>query len=190
MLITLRIPALDIIIAPTVLDMAKRAGFSSTGMRKCGRTGDGWVSTRVPDQIPDLNKALRILDGVNLYTMRGAVAAGLQVPDTYSLHRQGLLRYQAEPTGREWWQTWLDNVTEGEGDCEDLASHQSSFEQLHGVPSRSECIRSGRRIYHAITRLPDGQIEDPSMPLGLDRIRAERRLARAFEAARKGPDDE
>lgn len=189
MLITLRIPALDIAITPAVLSQCQRAGFASTGMRKCGRSGDAWVSTRVPDTIPDLNKALRILDGVNVHTMRAASMMGITVPSVYDLHRQGLLRYQAEPTGREWWQTWLDNVTEGEGDCEDLASHQSSFEQLHGVPSRSECIRSGRRIYHAITRLPDGQIEDPSMPLGLDRIRAERRMARALESARTVDDE-
>jgi len=137
--------------------------------------GDRWVYVRVPDQKPDLDRMLAIHQRLNVITMRDAARRGVRIPTPYQLHAIGRLCYKPEPKGREWWQTWVDNIREGEGDCEDLASHEASHDEaILGVPSVAECIRSAPRVYHAIVRKPDGRISDPSMPLGLWWYRRER----------------
>jgi hypothetical protein len=131
--------------------------------------GDTWVRAEIPNQPDHLRRALGVLDGLNRTLMLDASMRGEHVPSVYELSSAGRLRYVPEPQGREWWQTYRDNINEGEGDCEDLASHQSQWNTLFGgVPSFTDTYRSGPNIYHAIVRrLPDRTKEDPSMPLGL-----------------------
>ena len=67
------------------------------------------------------------------------------------------VRYQREPFGREWWQTALDNFTEGEGDCEDLASHRAAeLNVFDGEPARTIAMHTGERSFHAVVRRADG----------------------------------
>lgn len=145
-----------------------------------------WVSITVPNAQAALNRALRILDGLNATLMIDATRRGVTVPSAYDLAARGLLRYKAESMGREWWQTFVDNFAERAGDCEDLASHTAQHNRLfRGLNCWSECVRSSPTVYHAIVRHSDGSIEDPSMPLGLWRIRDDRDRAFAEERNRE-----
>lgn len=77
-------------------------------------------------------------------------------------------------------------------DCEDLAGHRAAEHRIApalamGIeaalamfgapaiiagclyPARAVCKRTGKRMYHAIVRHPDGTIEDPSRALGMRR---------------------
>lgn len=177
MIVSLRmLPSFSSTANAIVRDGVRATGFDTWSKRD--DDGMRWVYVRVPDGKPTLDRMLRVLQRLNVQTMREAIARGVRIPSVYELHAIGKLQYVPEPKGREWWQTWIDNILEGVGDCEDLATHESSRDEVSGVPSQSECIRSAPRVYHAIVRKPDGRIDDPSMPLGLWKYRLARRLRR------------
>lgn len=71
-------------------------------------------------------------------------------------------------------ENWNDIPTvlsKGWGDCEDLACWRIAEHLINGVqalPYVTWRVPSGSRtIYHALVRLPDGRIEDPSRALGM-----------------------
>lgn len=176
MRITLRVPN-----HPTPMAIVER-GIRETGFRVRWRDGEGgarWAIVDVPDDIASLNRMLAVGQRLNSSLMRAALARGVRIPSVYELHKLGQLAYVPEPPGREFWQTWLDNLVRRDADCEDLAMHEASRnEVLFNNGARAECIRSSPRVYHAIVRHVDGRIEDPSMPLGLWKYRLERKLRR------------
>lgn len=123
----------------------------------------------IPDTPAALNQALEGLVRVNVAMLIAAIRAGRPVPPLYDLG----IRYKREPVPREWWQTVADNIVEKTADCEDLASHLSAQYRVAGMlagipfPARAVCIRTGPKSYHAIVRMPDGSIQDPSRVLGM-----------------------
>jgi hypothetical protein len=149
--------------------------------RMTSRGGVSWVSMPVGHTKPALDRALAALVKINELLMDAWSVNGLRVPSVYDCARAGL-KYKPEPTGREWWQTWIDNAEELEGDCEDLASHQAAWYRHNGMPARATCRRTGKRVYHAIVEHPGGVVEDPSLPLGLAEWRARRAALRARKA--------
>lgn len=162
MQIELRIPHGD----PEALDLAL-SGLRAFGVRKAA-TGDRfpgvWLVANVPNVRRELARALSVLHKLNVLFLRRLQARGVPVPPLYDSG----IRYQREPDGREWWQTVLDNHREGEGDCEDLATHRSAELEVHaGEFAAPIAIKSGRRTYHAQTERGDGSIEDPSARLGM-----------------------
>lgn len=82
------------------------------------------------------------------------------------LYRAGV-RYRRERPGQEAWRLPSQVAASGYGDCEDLAIWRTAELQREGIPARFEVIRAGPRLWHAVVRLPDGRIEDPSKRLGM-----------------------
>lgn len=146
--------------------------------------GEWWLRFHVDDTPPALNHALEALVRLNTTLMRAWMAQGHAVPNVYQLAALSGFRYKPEPKGREWWQTWIDNVAERSGDCEDLAGHQAAWNRaVLGVPAWARTKKTAPRVYHAIVEHLGGVVEDPSLPLGLAEQRARRRAARARKAA-------
>lgn len=83
-----------------------------------------------------------------------------------SLYRAGV-RYQRERPGYEAWRLPSQVRASGYGDCEDLAIWRVAELRARGVPARFDVVRAGPRLWHAVVRLPDGTIEDPSKRLGM-----------------------
>lgn len=153
-------------------------GLDALGVPRVVSRGTGsWVSMRVDNNKRALNQALEALVRINVLLMRAWRELGRPVPSIYDAAREGF-RYVQEPQGREWWQTWLDNVATLEGDCEDIACHQAAYYRLNDLPASATTKRTGRTVYHAVVRHPGGAIEDPSLPLGLAEWRMRRALAR------------
>jgi hypothetical protein len=150
-------------------------GLSLVGQPDVSRArGSVWLAMPVADKPEALDQALEALTRINVLLMRAWQARGHRVPSVYELSALRGFRYKPEPRGREWWQTFVDNIGEGSGDCEDLASHQAGYYRVNGLPADAVARRTGRRMYHAVVRHVGGAIEDPSLPLGL----AEWRLRR------------
>lgn len=144
------------------LQLARR-GFARLGVTSREREKhDGrWFAVQVPER--KLDGALGVLQGLSELQLSRAAMAG-PVPSLYGAG----VRYQREPLGREWWQTAHDNFSEGEGDCEDLASHRAAeLNVFHGEPARTIAVRTGARSFHAVVERADGSIEDPSLALGM-----------------------
>jgi len=112
--------------------------------------------------------------------LRGLVAANLVIlkrnPRLPSLYESGV-RYAREPRGDECWKTYDQVLRAGRGDCEDLAAARSAELIKVGVMAWPEVIRTGRKRFHAVVRLPDGSIEDPSLKLGMQPPQRRRRRA-------------
>lgn len=90
-------------------------------------------------------------------------------PDTPSLYGSGV-RYAREPIGREVWQGIAAASRAGLADCEDLACWLAAEYRARGVAARPvfySRLRGGLLVYHIVTMLPDGTIEDPSRRLGM-----------------------
>lgn len=151
---------------------------------------------KVPNHPVALRAALLGLTNLNVVTMRAVKARGHRIPSAYEagvtfrpderrarakelwLRTRGpeSLVWVAEPPGREWWQTWIDNLAESEADCEDIAAHQAAYYIVeHGIPCSVDVVPTGHRTFHAVVRWPDGTIEDPSLVLGMPDPRDRRR---------------
>ena len=115
----------------------------------------------VPDLPAALNAALEGLVLVNVALLVAALQNGTPIPPLY---KQGV-RYEREPSKREWWQTIADNLVELTGDCEDLAGARAAEWRVAGMlagvryPARAVAIRTGHTTYHAVVRHPNGTIE-------------------------------
>ncbi len=178
MRITIRVPS-----HPLALQSAW-SGLAGIGEPDIERGGGAWwLHMRVEDKPPALNRALEVFVRINVLLMRAWQARGHQVPSIYELAAGGF-RYKPEPRGREWWQTFVDNIDEGSGDCEDLAGHQAGFYRAElAIPARAVTKKTGAHVYHAVVEHPGGAIEDPSLPLGLAEYRMRRRQQRQQRSA-------
>jgi hypothetical protein len=156
------------------LNLARR-GFAQLGctMKERDRHDGRWLAVQVPER--KLDGALAILQSISELQLARMTGYGRLVPTLYSAG----IRYQREPVGREWWQTAIDNFSEREGDCEDLASHRAAeLNVLEGEPARTIAVRTGARSFHAVVQRADGTIEDPSAALGMLAPRRRRRFGR------------
>jgi hypothetical protein len=89
-------------------------------------------------------------------------------PDSLPLYQSGIV-YQPE-FGTEEWQDIPTTFERGFGDCEDLAAHISAEFRMKGINSqpylRMQMHNNSFRI-HALAQMPTGEIEDPSLKLGM-----------------------
>jgi hypothetical protein len=88
-----------------------------------------------------------------------------QVPPLY----QAGVRYQRED-GTEIWKPAPRVFSDRFGDCEDLAAWRAAELRLAGeMDARAIAIRlrSGSRVWHAVVQRASGDIEDPSVILGM-----------------------
>lgn len=92
-------------------------------------------------------------------------------PETPRLYAAGI-PYVAEPPGEERWQDVPTTIKRGRADCEDLAAWRAAELRVReGVPAttgiRWRRMPDGSYRYHIVVEHPDGQIEDPSLVLGM-----------------------
>lgn len=121
------------------------------------------ISLNIPANRAALTAALSGLVAVNRVYLS-------EHPRTPPLYRAGV-RYVAELKKREKWLTIPQVIAAGKGDCEDLACWRAAELQALGIGAKAEVIRSGPKLFHAIVRLPDGSVEDPSVKLGMKKRR-------------------
>jgi hypothetical protein len=138
----------------------------------CGGSLRPWAPLVVP---PALNKRvlaimLQALCALNEDYLR-------EHPQTPSLYRAGVW-YEQEPRGHEQWLSipWiLMRRDSGRGvDCEDLACYRIADLRVRGgEPSAAPYVtdhvdRNGQLTYHIRVRRKSGEIEDPSLNLGMN----------------------
>jgi hypothetical protein len=72
--------------------------------------------------------------------------------------------YRLEPPGEEVWKLAHDVISDGWGDCEDLAAWVAAGHRVTGrdEDARVVLIKTGVNKLHAVVLLGDGAIEDPS----------------------------
>lgn len=109
-----------------------------------------------------------------LFLMNALVSANILILTEYSrtfpeLYKSGV-RYRPE-RGTEIWRDCSTVLNDGYGDCEDLASWLCAEYRVAGIAAQPYI--KWRRVeddlrYHAVVRLPDGRIEDPSRALGMN----------------------
>lgn len=87
--------------------------------------------------------------------------------------------YEREPAGQEEWQTIPAVLTQGSGDCEDLAAWRVAELQTLGalnipggdrgarIITKTKRLPTGKLLIHVLVRRGDGSIEDPSLMLGM-----------------------
>lgn len=103
---------------------------------------------------------------VNVEFLRMMRRKGIKVPRLYD----GDVVYRREESTEDWKD--IPNILrDGYGDCEDLACFRIAEYQFRGIKAlpyvtwRSD--GPSRTILHAVLKLPDGRIEDPSRALGM-----------------------
>lgn len=87
------------------------------------------------------------------------------------LYKSGV-KYTPEK-GTEEWLTIPYVLSAGKGDCEDLAAWRAAEYIVAGIPAKPDVrarLVNGVWRAHAIVRLPDGRIDDPSIKLGMKGI--------------------
>jgi hypothetical protein len=92
-----------------------------------------------------------------------------QHPNTPSLYDTKAI-YVPE-RGTEIWQDIPNVIKAGSGDCEDLACWRVAELKYAGIAARPYIKWRKKKnswIYHAVVRLPNGKIEDPSLALGMN----------------------
>lgn len=82
------------------------------------------------------------------------------------LYKSGV-RYAREPLGSEVWQTALETLEKGFGDCEDLVAWRCAELRCAGEDATPyvKDVRPGLR--HCLVRRANGALEDPSRALGM-----------------------
>lgn len=116
----------------------------------------------------DIERGRKIL----LYFMESLTNANVLIlrdyPDIPKLYESDVI-YQIED-GTENWKDIIRIIQDGFGDCEDLACWRCAEYRAAGIAAHPYIkwrrLESGMR-YHAVVRLPDGKIEDPSKALGM-----------------------
>jgi hypothetical protein len=90
-------------------------------------------------------------------------------PRTPRLYASGVVYREERDT--ECWNDIPTVLSLGWGDCEDLACWRIAEHLIGGVQAMPyitwRTVPSSRTVYHALVRLPDGRIEDPSRALGM-----------------------
>lgn len=126
------------------------------------------VTIEVPNDPVILEALLEAMTGINATIIsRGSEVLGAErFPQLYDTP----VIYKREPPGREEWQTVIQNLRRGRGDCEDLATHRAAeLRVFEGEPARAVVRRTGPRTIHALVERADGTLEDPSRVLGMRR---------------------
>lgn len=97
--------------------------------------------------------------------IREALQRGAPLPAIYA---SGVV-YRREPPPLEEWTTPEETIRRGWGDCEDLAIWRAAELQESGEdPDAIVAIkRSAGAVWHAQVRRGSGEIEDPSLKLGM-----------------------
>jgi hypothetical protein len=112
---------------------------------------------------------------VILWMMEALTRANQQLLEQYGdeipLLYAAPVRYEAE-ADEEQWQDIRHILKSGSGDCEDLACWRTAELRVKAGLNAGPYIKwrrgpEGNMIYHALTRWPDGRIEDPSLALGM-----------------------
>lgn len=116
------------------------------------------VTIRVPTSIAAMEAVVEGLAALNFRAMHTAVLGGGGFPPLYE---SGIV-YRREPPGSEEWQSAIDLMRTGEGDCEDLSAYRVGELRTLGEPATVAIIRNPSGSYHAVVRREDGSIEDPS----------------------------
>lgn len=118
------------------------------------------VRLQVP--VVALEAALEGLVAVNAAILWHLRERGLDLPDLYDTD----VVYRREHGRVEQWQTYVDVLRAGAGDCEDLAAARAAWLRVfEAEPARAVIRRTGRRTWHAIVARADGSFEDPSRVL-------------------------
>ncbi len=116
----------------------------------------------VPASERALKSLLRTLTGINVLILN-------EHPEIPDIFKAGV-RYKPEHH-TEHWQDCLTTWRLGHGDCEDLASwYCAQLRVRHGikaVPTATVRQLGQRTIYHALVKLPNGKLVDPSRMLGM-----------------------
>lgn len=81
----------------------------------------------------------------------------------------GSVVWQPEPPGAERFDHARRVLARGWGDCDDLAPWQAASYRVTGVDKKAKAIvvKSGPNRWHAVVRLSDGSIVDPSVTAGM-----------------------
>lgn len=101
-----------------------------------------------------------------------------QHPRTPLLYDAGV-SYEREPPGQEEWQTIPSVLKSRVGDCEDLAAWRTAELQWRAarrlpggdagarIITKTKELPGGRKLIHVLVRRGNGNIEDPSLILGM-----------------------
>lgn len=124
----------------------------------------------IPTSAEAYDAAIEGLTRIDEAIIEGGSVDGAPFPRLY----ESGARYRTEP--REVWRHAQDVVSEGWGDCEDLAAYRAAELRVSGEDegARVKTYKTGPRRYHAIVERGDGTLEDPSAALGM-KIPANRR---------------
>jgi hypothetical protein len=116
----------------------------------------------VPIRRADLTRALELGTRAAVAQLRAAARAGRPLPPIYA---SGVRYMRADPHER--WQTPMETLRRGGGDCEDLAMWRAAELRVNGERARVVWRRTGPRVLHAVVQRGHGRIEDPSRRLGM-----------------------
>jgi hypothetical protein len=159
------------------------------------------ITMRVPDHPATLNAALEGLVRVNVGQLIALGVQGIRLPTLYTSgirygeEPPGREWWQTVADNFSELEKYKGTKKKSTTDCEDLAGHRAAelrclplwlcaeqelpdvaaalaSGELAGIPARAVCIRTGKRVYHAVVKWPDGSIEDPSRRLGMKPPRA------------------
>jgi len=113
----------------------------------------------VPTSAANFSAALEGLTSLNEQLLRAA-------PGTPPIYSAGV-RYDAAAGNK--WRTAMDVLQSGKGDCEALAPWRAAELRVSGEDPLAHVFvyPSGKSKFHAIVMRGDGQLEDPSIELGM-----------------------
>jgi hypothetical protein len=126
----------------------------------------------VPGTIPQADMAAALDAALEASTASQVplIATGRVPPFEHALRRYGI-RWKPEPPGDEHFDSAQTVMLRGWGDCDDLAPWHAASLRAEGVDDGAHAFvrRSGPQRWHALVRLSDGTIEDPSRWAGMGR---------------------
>lgn len=115
------------------------------------------IRLRVPATREGLLRILAYLVSANRAYLR-------RHPRTPSIYDSGV-HYRREP-GHEQWKTIPEIISDGYGDCEDLACWLIAELRQKGIKAKPHLTKK-RALWHVRVRMPSGIIVDPSKTLGM-----------------------
>lgn len=118
------------------------------------------VQLQVPAEAPWLNKVLAL--GVEL--AKDDLRRHPQLPRLF----RARVRYaRTDDLGFENFALPSQVYRKGWADCDQLSVWAAAALQLRGIAARAVVRRSGPGLWHAVVRMPNGRILDPSRRLGM-----------------------
>lgn len=100
---------------------------------------------------------------LNRLDFRALKSRGRAMPPLY---KSGV-RYAKEPWPRECWQTAVQTLAQGYGDCEDLVGWRVAELLEASKVARPKVVRASQDYWHVVVEHGSGEIEDPSRKLGM-----------------------